>query len=77
MIYSHYILYALLKLPDDYLVDIFKLYVKCTDVILKNKGIICNPLLIVETLFEFMINFKDNSKGKCNKESTDFFYWWC
>ena len=73
LIYNHYILFALLKLPDDYLVDIFKLYVKCTDVILKNKGIICNPLLIVETLFEFMINFKDNSKGKCNKESTDFF----
>jgi len=73
LIYSQYILYALLKLPDDYLVDIFKLYTKCTDIILKNKGIICNPMLIVETLFNYLINYKDNSKGKWNKESTDFF----
>ena len=73
LIYSHYILYALLKLPDDYLVDIFTLYTKCTDIILKNKGVICNPLLLVETLFDYLIKFKENSKGKCNKESTDFF----
>ena len=73
LIYSHYILYALLKLPDDYLVDIFKLYAKCIEVILKNKGIICNPLLIVETLFDNLIKFKENSKAKWNKESTDFF----
>ena len=73
LIYSQYILYALLKLPDDYLVDIFKLYAKCTDIILKNRGVICNPLLIVETLFNNLINFKDNAKEKWNKETTDFF----
>ena len=73
LIYSHYILYALLKLPDDYLLDIFKLYMKCTELILKNKGVICNPLLITETLFDYLINYKNNSKAKWNKEATDFF----
>ncbi len=73
LIYSQYILYALLKLPNDYLIEIFKLYSKCTEVIFKNKGIISNPILIVETLFYNMIKFKENSKGKGNKESTDFF----
>ena len=73
LICSHYILFALLKLPDDYLLDIFKLYAKCTDLILKNKGVICNPLLLVETLFEYLINYKKNSKEKWNKEATDFF----
>ena len=73
LICSHPILYALLKLPDDYLIEIFKLYAKCTDIILKNKGVICNPLLIVETLFDYLINYKENSKEKWNKESNDFF----
>ncbi len=73
LIYSHYILYALLKLPDDYLLDIFKLYTKCTDLILKNKGVICNPLLIIQTLFDYLITYKNNSKQKWNKEATDFF----
>ena len=73
LIWSHYILFALLKLPDDYLLDIFKLYTKCTDLILKNKGVICNPLLVVETLFSYLINYKNNSKEKWNKEASDFF----
>ena len=63
----------MLKLPDDYLVEIFKLYAKCTDIILKNKGVICNPLQLAETLFDYLINYKENSKAKWNKEANDFF----
>jgi hypothetical protein len=41
--------------------------------ILKNRGVICNPILVVETLFNYLINYKNNSKEKWNKEATDFF----
>ena len=73
LICSHYILKALIKLPDSYLLIIFKLYAKCFDLIVKNGGILCYPISIVENLYNFLINYKKNSSKIWKKAAVDFF----
>ena len=70
---SNCILNALMKLPDSYLLIIFKLYEKCFDLIIKNGGILCYPIEIVETLYNKLINYKNNSIKIWKKPAVDFF----
>jgi hypothetical protein len=73
LICSDYIMNGLLKLPDIYLLSIFTLYANCIDLILKNKGFICDPIPIVEKLYNHLINYKKNSSKIWKKEAIDFF----
>ena len=73
LICSHYIMNALIKLPDTYLLIIFKLYAKCFDIILKNRGIFGEPIILTETLYKSLINYKKNSSKIWKKEAVDFF----
>ena len=73
LICSNYILNALIKLPDTYLLIIFKLYAKCFDLIAKNRGIFCEPIELTETLYNYLINFRKNSFKIWRKEAVDFF----
>ena len=70
---SDYIMNALIRLPDSYLLIIFKLYGKCFDLILKNGGLLCYPITITEVLYNYLINYKKNSIRIWKKEAVDFF----
>ena len=70
---SNYILKALIKLPDTYLLLIFKLYEKSIDLIQKNRGIFCDPIKLIETLYNCLVNYKKNSFKIWKKEAVDFF----
>ena len=73
LICSNYILDALMKLPDTYLIIIFKLYAKCIDFISKNRSVFCNPIKLTETLYNCLVNYKRNSYKIWRKEAVDFF----
>ena len=70
---SNYILKALIKLPDTYLLLIFKLYEKSIDLIQKNRGIFCDTIKLIETLYNCLVNYKNNSFKIWKKEAVDFF----
>ena len=70
---SFYIINYILKLPDIYIIEIFKLYAHCSDIISKKRGFICNPKLITINLYKYLIKFRTESKDKANKEAQDFF----
>ena len=42
LICSHYVVNSLLKLPDIYINEIFRIYINCSDIISKKRGFICN-----------------------------------
>ena len=70
---SYYVINSILKLPDIYIIEIFKLYAHCSDIISKKRGFISNPKYIVKSLYRYLIKFKNESKDKANKEAQDFF----
>ena len=73
LICSHYVVNSLLKLPDIYINEIFRIYINCSDIISKKRGFICNIKYIVKNLYKYIIKFKDESKEKAAKEAQDFF----
>ena len=73
LVCSHYVVNSLLKLPDIYINEIFRIYIKCSDIISKKRGFICNIKYIVKNLYKYIIKFKNNSKEKADKEAQDFF----
>ena len=70
---SFYVINSILKLPDIFIIEIFKLYTHCSDIISKKRGLVCNPKLIVKSLFRYLIKFKNESKNMASKEAQDFF----
>ena len=73
LICSYYVVNSLLKLPDIYINEIFRIYANCSDIISKNRGFICNIKYIVKNLYKYIIKFKNESKEKAHKEAQDFF----
>ena len=73
IICSNYILNALIKLPEAYFLNILKLYAKCFDLITKNGGFFCNPITIIEILYNYLINYKKNSSKIWKRQAIDFF----
>ena len=70
---SFYVINSILKLPDIFIIEIFKLYTHCSDIISKKRGLVCNQKLIVKSLFRYLIKFKNESKNMASKEAQDFF----
>ena len=73
LICSFYVINSILNLPHLYIIEIFKLYANCSDIISKKRGFICDPRYIVQSLFKYLLNFKNESKEKACKEAQDFF----
>ena len=73
LICSFYVINSILKLPDLYIIEIFKLYAHCSDMISKKRGFICDAKYIVKSLFRYLTKFKNESKEKAGKEAQDFF----
>ena len=70
---SYYVVNAIMKLPDIYIIEIFKLYANCSDIISRKRGFICNQKYIIKSLLAYLIKFKNESKDKAGKEAQDFF----
>ena len=73
LICSFYTINSIFKLPDIYIIEIFKLYAICSDIISKKRGFISNPKYIIKSLYKYLIKFKNDSKDKARKEAQDFF----
>ena len=73
LICSRYVVTSLLKLPDIYINEIFRIYINCSDIISKKRGFIFNIKFIVRSLYKYIIKFKNESKEKAAKEAQDFF----
>ena len=73
LVCSYYVVNSIMKLPDMYIIEIFKLYAHCSDIISKKRGFICYPKYIVNSLLGYLIKFKNESKDKAEKEAQDFF----
>ena len=70
---SYYVINSILKLPNIYIIEIFKLYGHCSDIISKKRGFVCNIKYIVKSLFKYLVKFKNESKDRAEKEAQDFF----
>ena len=73
LICSYYVVNSILKLPNIYIVEIFKLFLNCSDIISKKRGFVCNMKYITKSLYKYLIKFESNSKDKASKEAQDFF----
>ena len=73
LICSFYNINSLLKLPDLYIIEIFKIFALCSDIISKKRGFISNPKYIIRSLYKYLVKFKNESKDKAAKEAQDFF----
>ena len=57
IIMSHYIINGMLKIPKDYVLDIFRLFEYCSDLIYKNDKIINFPKHIIKILTNYFLSF--------------------
>ena len=73
LICSFYSIHFILKLPDLYILEIFRLFLNCSDIISKKRGFISNIKFIVKSLYKYLLKFKNESKEKASKEAQDFF----
>ena len=72
ILFSHYILKGILKMPLIYSPDVFKVYAKCAKTIQEKKGVIDEISYIFRDLFNFLVEFKLNDEKKFNEIAQDF-----
>ena len=73
ILFSHYIIKGILKIPLTYSPDILKVYAKCAKTIQEKIGIIDEISYIFRELFNFLVEFKLNDEKKFNEIAQDFF----
>ena len=69
LIFSHYILSAILKIPRSFALDIMRIFEYCSDTICKNDEIISNSKHIIKTLFYYFLSFKNDFYETDSKSS--------
>jgi hypothetical protein len=72
ILFSHYILKGILKLPLSFSPDVLKIYAKCAKTIQEKIGIIDEISYIFRELFNFLVEFKLNDEKKFNEIAQDF-----
>ncbi len=72
IIFSHFILRAILKIPKLFSLDVLRIFEYAADIICKNDEIISNSKHIIKTLFQYIFQFKDNfSNNEVNNSEGD------
>ena len=72
ILFSHYILKGILKMPLSYSNEVFKVYAKCAKTIQEKKGTLDEISYIFRDLFNFLVEFRLNDEKKFNEISQDF-----
>ena len=72
VLFSHYILKGILKMPLVYSPDVLKVYAKCAKTIQEKKGVIDEVSYIFRDLFNFLVEFRLNDEKKFNEITQDF-----
>ena len=72
ILFSHYVLKGILKLPLSFSPDVLKIYAKCAKTIQEKIGVIDEISYIFRELFNFLVEFKLNDEKKYNEIAQDF-----
>ena len=72
ILFSHYILKGILRMPLSYSPDVFKIYAKCAKIIQEKMGVIDEISYIFRDLFNFLVEFRLNDEKKFNEIAQDF-----
>ena len=72
ILFSHYILKGILKIPLSYSPDVLKVYAKCAKIIQEKIGVIDEISNIFRELFNYLVEFKLNDEKKFNEITQDF-----